>query len=51
MCIWAIKEKGWMELCESVVGIKKESIKLIFAGEGLILDEIQNIYIMIPLYF
>ena len=34
-----------MELCESVIGIKKESIKLIFAGEGLILDEIQKKYL------
>lgn len=40
----AIKEKGWMELCESVIGLKKENIKLIFAGEGLLLDEIQKKY-------
>jgi glycosyltransferase involved in cell wall biosynthesis len=40
----AIKEKGWFELCESVTLLKNENIKLIFAGEGIILDEIQKKY-------
>jgi glycosyltransferase involved in cell wall biosynthesis len=40
----AIKEKGWIELCESVIRLKKSNLKLIFAGEGPILEEIKKQY-------
>lgn len=40
----ASKLKGWYELSEAVVKLKNPKIKLLFAGEGEILDDIKNKY-------
>ena len=40
----ASKLKGWYELAEAVVKLKNPKIKLLFAGEGEILDDIKNKY-------
>jgi glycosyltransferase involved in cell wall biosynthesis len=40
----ASKLKGWYELSEAVVKVKNPKIKLLFAGEGEILDDIKNKY-------
>ena len=40
----AIAEKGWYELCDAVLKFKNENIKLIFAGDGEILNEIKEKY-------
>jgi glycosyltransferase involved in cell wall biosynthesis len=40
----AIKEKGWYELCDAVLKFKNENIKLVFAGDGEILNDIKEKY-------
>ncbi|MDA9808744.1 glycosyltransferase family 4 protein [Flavobacteriales bacterium] len=40
----AIREKGWYELCDAVLKFKNENIKLVFAGDGEILNEIKEKY-------
>ena len=40
----ASKLKGWYELSEAVLKVKNPKIKLLFAGEGEILDDIKNKY-------
>lgn len=40
----AIKEKGWFELAESVSRINNDKLKLIFAGDGQILNQIKKDY-------
>ena len=40
----ASKLKGWYELSEAVLKVKNPKIKLLFAGEGEILDDLKNKY-------
>jgi glycosyltransferase involved in cell wall biosynthesis len=40
----ASKLKGWYELSEAVLKVKNPKIKLFFAGEGEILDDLKNKY-------
>ena len=40
----ASKLKGWYELSEAVLKVKNPKIKLLFAGEGEILNDIKNKY-------
>lgn len=40
----AIAEKGWYELCDAVLKFKNENIKLVFAGDGEILNDIKEKY-------
>lgn len=41
----AHKLKGWYELCEAALRIKKTNLKVIFAGSGPILEEIKTKYV------
>lgn len=40
----AIKEKGWFELSEAFSKLNNKKMKLIFAGDGLILKDIKEMY-------